>query len=101
MDVSQRYCGACHLFHNEMGRELKVSELEEGTVVVLTKEGRDGAMTAWVHIVGLHGVTFYAGELKILGVFFRQGDELHDSEARMHVYQYFGGDAPTSGTAKA
>lgn len=100
-DVAQRYCGNCHQFHAsfhlEIGRELKVSELICGTVVVLTKEGRDGAMTAWVKDVGDIGVVLYAGELGLHALFYRENDELHDDNGRLHIFQYLGGDAPTSG----
>jgi hypothetical protein len=100
-DVQNRYCGACHVFHNEMGRELKASELQVGTVVIITKEGRNGATTQWVKDISDQGVIFYAGVLNLYSLFFCVGEELHDEDARLHVYQYLGGDAPTSGTAQA
>ena len=99
MDVAQKYCGACHVFHGEVGRELKASELQEKTVVFITKEGRNSAMTAWVKDVGDCGVVFYVGELRLYLVVARIGDELHDDTARLHVFQYFGMDEPTSGTS--
>jgi hypothetical protein len=101
MDIVHRYCGNCHQFHAsfhpEIGRELKVSELVPGTVVVITKEGRCGAVSAWVKDVGQVGVVLYAGELRLHALFYREKDELHDDNGRLHVFQYLGGDAPTSG----
>jgi hypothetical protein len=100
-DESQRYCANCHSFYNEIGRELRISELEPGTVVVIMKEGRKSAMTAWVKDIGDVGVMMWCGEIRVNAIFYRKGDELWDDEARLHVFQYLGGDAPTSGTAKA
>src|SRR5262249_31628542 len=103
-DVENAYCGNCNVFHGEVGRELKASELEPGTVVVVTKEGRKTAMTLWIKEVGQVGIVCYLGELNLYSVFSRMGrdrEELHDDNGRLHVFQYLGGDAPTSGVAKA
>ena len=100
-DVVKKYCGACHRFTSEVGRELKASELEPDTVVIVSKEGRNTSITAWVKDVQKVGVVFYAGELRLYSLFFRMGEELHDDNGRLHVFQYLGGDAPTSGMAKA
>jgi hypothetical protein len=89
-DIEQRYCGACHFFHGEIGRELKASELVTRQVVVITKEGRDSFITAWVKDVCSIGVAFYAGELNLYLIAYREGDELHDEQARLHVFEYKG-----------
>jgi ribosomal protein L37E len=89
-DIEKRYCGACHFFHGEIGRELKASELVPRQVVVITKEGRDSFITAWVKDVGEVGVSFYAGVLNLYLVAYRKGDEVHDEQARLHVFEYKG-----------
>ena len=105
MDIAQRYCGNCHQFHAsfhpEIGRELKVSELVPDTVVVLTKEGYEGAVSAWVKEVGQVGIVLYAGELRLYALFYVENDELYDDNGRLHVFQYLGGDVPTSGEIEA
>jgi hypothetical protein len=98
-DIQNRYCGACSQFYPpEMGRELKWSELEAKTVVILRREGSVNAMTAWIKDVGRCGISFLAGELRMYLVCARIGEEVHDDTAQLHVHQYLGGPEPTSGS---
>jgi hypothetical protein len=96
-DVANKYCGACSCFHGEIGRELKASELEPRTVVVLLKEGRRTAATMWVLECRRNAVIFLAAEVKTGLMLYRDGDELRDDTAPMRVFQYLGGEEPTSG----
>jgi hypothetical protein len=87
--------------YSELGRELRVSELQAQTVVILGKEGQPHMISTWVKDVTAHSVSFLAGELQMLLILRRDGEALYDDTARMHVYQYLGGDEPTSGAAQA
>lgn len=89
-DVAENYCGACHVYHGEIGRELKASELREKTVVVLKREIGAVAATMWVHAVLADGVDFYAGEGRIHLLARRDGDELRDDVTRLRVFEYRG-----------
>ena len=90
---------------SEIGRELKASELEPRTVIVMEKEGCPHYATVWVSAIRDDLIAFYmgggmgGGSIHLIAR--RQGDSLFDDEARLHVYQYLGGDEPTSGAARA
>lgn len=77
---------------NEIGRELKASELKPRTVAVIAPPGKDMMVTMWVRTVDTEIVTFYAGELSWTVVNFVQPDgSIHDDLGRVvRVYEYLG-----------
>ena len=79
---------------NEVGRELKVSELKPRTIVWLYKEGRKTMGTMWVIEVGEVFVHFYAGEITMDFFALRCGPDLEkitdDSHIPMKMYEYLG-----------
>jgi hypothetical protein len=76
----------------EMGRELLAHELVVQTVVVIGREDRPIAVTAWVKELGEDFVAFYAGETHALLIVFRHKDGTlaDDTETRIHVWEYLG-----------
>jgi hypothetical protein len=78
---------------NEIGRRLKVSELREGTVVVVMKQGRPSA-TMWVWGVTESLVLLMAGEVGMTLILARCGPDLEqvedDSRAPMVICEYLG-----------
>lgn len=78
---------------NEVGRELKASELRPKSVVVINPPGHPHAfLTMWVRDVTPKWVEFYAGELRWHVVNFVQPDgSIHDDQHRtVHVFEYLG-----------
>jgi hypothetical protein len=79
---------------NEVGRELKVSELQPQTVVWLHKEGRNAMATMWVVAVGDVFVHFRAGAVRTEFFAERCGPELEqitdDDHIPMKMYEYLG-----------
>jgi hypothetical protein len=77
---------------NEIGRELKVSELRPMTVVVLAKEGRNVMATVWVVAVGEIYVHFRARDMGFYAE--RRGPGLEeitdDDHLPLKIYQYLG-----------
>ena len=84
--------------NNEIGRELKVSELKPRTVVVLMKPSSpllpDVAATAWVLEIGAQRVIFGAGAVHQILALERTGPDLEaladSSGGAIHVYEYLG-----------
>lgn len=79
---------------NEIGRELKVSDLRPRTIVWLFKEGREAMATMWVVSVGSDYVHFRAGVIKTEFLAARCGPGLEsitdDSGWPMKIYEYLG-----------
>lgn len=77
---------------NEIGRELKASELTPRTVVVIVTPGRGVMMTMWVLSLSEKLVEFYSGELKWTVLNFIEPDgSIRDDQGRVvHVYEYLG-----------
>jgi hypothetical protein len=80
--------------NSELGRELKVSELVEGTVIVLGREDRNAMYTAWVYAIMHSAVAFRAGELQMLMIAARDLDDrdklTDDTGKRILVFEYLG-----------
>jgi hypothetical protein len=78
---------------NEVGRELKVSELKPKTVVVVAKQLRPAA-TVWVVEIHPEYVHFRAGSINMEFLAARTGPDLEqitdDSGLPMRVYEYLG-----------
>ena len=79
---------------NEIGRELKVSELKPRTVVVLRKETNPTAATMWVIKITDEFVVFTSGVMRTDFAARRTGPKLEqitdNTGVRMHVYEYLG-----------
>ena len=79
---------------DEIGGELKVSQLKPQTVVWLAKEGRDTIATMWVVSIGEVYVHFRAGAVNTEFFAERCGADLEtitDSHhVPMHIYEYLG-----------
>jgi hypothetical protein len=76
----------------EWGRELLANELLEKTVVILRREDRDIAMTAWVYMVSDLGVIFKQGVSRTMFLCARRSDGTlcDDTMQRVHVYEFLG-----------
>ena len=74
---------------SEIGRELKVSELEVGTVVVVSKAGRPFQITMWVRRLTDTAVFLYAGEVGLRLVLVRCGDARDQVEDEDHLPMKF------------
>ena len=78
---------------NEIGRELRVSELKPKTIVVLERPDV-AAVTMWVMAVGPERVAFWAGANSMGFIARRVGPELEqitdDSGRMLRVYEYLG-----------
>jgi hypothetical protein len=79
---------------SEVGRELRVSELQPRTIVLLHKVGKDVAATMWVIDVGDLCVHFRAGALNIEFLALRCGADLEeicdDTHTRLKIFEYLG-----------
>jgi hypothetical protein len=79
---------------NEIGRELKVSELKWRTVVVLEKSGHPVMSTMWVAEVTNGYVLFTSGVLRTDFMAQRTGPDLEqitDNTGKpMKIYEYLG-----------
>lgn len=77
---------------NEIGRELKVSELKPGTVVVIQPPGRKSCVTMWVQAVDAKHVMFYAGEMHwhVLNFVQPDGTIVDDQQRPVRVFEYLG-----------
>jgi|HubBroStandDraft_6_1064221.scaffolds.fasta_scaffold426605_3 hypothetical protein len=77
---------------NELGRELKPSELRLRTVVVVGREDRATMYTAWVHSVGDDYVALLAGEIATVFLAKRRPDDtlVDDTGKRVMVFEYLG-----------
>ena len=79
---------------NEIGRELKVSELQPRTIVLLHKEGRNAMVTMWVVAVGDVYVHFRAGAVHTEFFAERCGPTLEqitdDDHIPMKMFEYLG-----------
>jgi hypothetical protein len=77
----------------EAGRELKVSELEIKTVVVVGRPDKALA-TLWVRDIWEDSVIFWAGSMKMYFIAHRVGPELEqladDAGTAVKVYEYLG-----------
>jgi hypothetical protein len=80
--------------HSEIGRELRVSELQPRTIVSLHKVGTNLAVTMWVVEIGDVYVHFRAGAVKTEFLALRCGADLEeicdDTHARIKVFEYLG-----------
>lgn len=79
--------------HPEIGRELKASELQEGTVIIGIKDcGHNHAATIWVIKVMPAYVILYAGEVGLNVVLVRTPEDtlVDDTGAQVHTYEYLG-----------
>ena len=77
---------------SRIGRELKVSELEPRTVVVLERPGGHAA-TVWVILIQPKYVVFRAGDICIALVAKRTGPDLEqitDAGGSLRVHEYLG-----------
>jgi len=76
---------------DEMGRELKASELQVKTVVILSRDGLRG-VTAWVSMVGADFAAFEMGEIKTTLILRRLADEtlVDDTDRQVRVFEYLG-----------
>jgi hypothetical protein len=74
---------------NEIGRELKASELVPKTVVVVGRVDRPMMITTWVSAVGVDYVTFYQGETRTTLIVRRLPDDTlaDDTGARILVFE--------------
>lgn len=79
---------------SEIGRELRVSELQPRTIVLLFKEGRSVMVTMWVVRAMSGYVHFHAGAVKAEFLAKRCGPDLEqitdDSGVSMKIYEYLG-----------
>ena len=78
---------------NEIGRELKASELKLKTIVVIRREDRPGmAVTGWVRELGQDFVIFYSGAIKtkLLTYLREDGELVDDTGKRIIVNEYLG-----------
>ena len=77
---------------NEIGRELKASELKVRTVVVVKPPGNKPYITVWVYEVSPKWVEFRAGELHwhILNFIMEDGTIVDNRGREVHVYEYLG-----------
>jgi hypothetical protein len=78
--------------NNEIGRELKINELKERTVVIVGKENNPNLATMWVVQVGMDFVAFYMGEtnMTFLAYLREDGHLIDDSGKRILVFEYLG-----------
>jgi hypothetical protein len=80
--------------HPEQGRELKTSELLSriGFVVIIGREDRDIALTAWVQHVDDGCVAFLLGAVNTTLLCKRDRDDklTDDTGRRMLVYEFLG-----------
>ena len=80
--------------HSEIGRELKVSELQPRKVVWVCKKGRAAMATLWVIAVSEKYVVFYAGVTHTEFYALRTGPDLDeisdDSHIEMKIFEYLG-----------
>jgi hypothetical protein len=89
-DERERYCDNCKAFTREIGRELKVSELKPGMVVVVHKPGHPMG-TAGVVAVRSRWIQFRTGVAREF-LAQRIGEGIRDDGQPLMVYQYL----PTS-----
>jgi hypothetical protein len=79
---------------NEIGRELKVSELSPRMVVWVGKEGRNTMATMWVVAVLETHVHLRAGAIRTELFLERRGPDLEEitdnSHIPMHLYEFLG-----------
>lgn len=79
---------------NEIGRELKVSELKQGTVVVVAPPGRHHGVffTMWVSDISAEMVRFYSGELRwhVINFVMPDGSLVDDKGRVVRVHEYLG-----------
>lgn len=77
---------------SEVGRMLRVDELQVKMVVVLGREDRAMMYTAWVTLVGPDMVTFRAGEINTTLVARRHPDGrlTDDTGLRILMFEYLG-----------
>jgi hypothetical protein len=77
----------------EIGRELKASELKPDMIVIIAPPGNSNVMvTMWVSEVDAKVVDFYAGEMRWHVLNFIQPDgSITDDQGRLvRVYEYLG-----------
>jgi hypothetical protein len=76
----------------EIGRELSAHDLVVKTVVVVTREDREWAYTAWVVHFDKDWVMFEAGEIHTLLLVKRHPDGKMEDETgkRVRVFEYLG-----------
>jgi hypothetical protein len=76
----------------EIGRELSAAELVVKTVVVISREGRAGAATAWVREIGLDFVAFFlgVGNITLLLYIREDGKLVDDTGGVIQVFEYLG-----------
>jgi hypothetical protein len=77
---------------DEVGRELKASELKPRTVVIIRPPGQNVLITMWVKGIDTKLVVFYSGDLRWGVINFIQPDgSIHDDQGRVvRVYEYLG-----------
>ena len=76
----------------EIGRELKASELKPGTVVIVKPPGNKPLITVWVRNIDPCVVEFYAGEMRwhILNFIMEDGSIKDDQGRIVRVFEYLG-----------
>ena len=79
---------------SETGRQLRVDELREETVVVIRREDRSVGLTIWVSRIGEDFVTFYGGAAKppitFLTIRKPDGTLVDDTGKQVLVHEYLG-----------
>lgn len=76
---------------DEVGRELKASELKAGEIVVIEPPGHSAMITMWVGEVREDTVVFYSGVKNWHVMNFVRDDAVYDDQGRwVHVYEYLG-----------
>ena len=78
----------------EIGRELKASELKPGVIVVLMKDGSAMAITIWVSRVTENRAEFEARSLGMTLALARTGEDCErladNAGVRIRAYEYLG-----------
>lgn len=76
----------------EMGRELLVPDLKEKTVIVLWRDDRSFAVTAWVDVISTNIVIFKMVEIGAFLILARElgGMLVDDTGKRIRVFEYLG-----------
>lgn len=77
---------------SEVGRELRVSDLRERMIVILSRPDSDVAVTVWVKSLGEGMVAFYAGVTRALFVAAVSADgTITDNTGRqVMMFEYLG-----------
>lgn len=77
---------------DEIGRQLRLDELQPKRIVVIAHPGRPGAfMTMWVEEVADDHVVFFSGVMNWhVMIFVRDGELFDDQDRVVRVFEYLG-----------